>query len=117
MAYAGYNYYTSVYMGDTVPSNAFPKVAQRASDYINYVTQGKSTTGITGPYEENIKMATCAVAENIYSAEGQTDHIVSESVGGHSITYDKAIQDKTKYQSVKMYLASTGLLYAGVDTC
>jgi len=113
MAYADYDFYKQNYMGTVIPESSFPQVAQRASEYINAITLGKATAQLQ-TYENEIQMATCAVAEDYYLNRDSDKHIISESVGGHSVTYDRAITSKTKRNSCKMYLWDTGLLYTGV---
>jgi len=114
MAYADYDFYKTKFLGDVIPQSSFPKVSQRASEYLNAITLGKATKQLS-EYENEIQMATCAVAEDYYLNSDNDKHIISESVGGHSVTYDRAITSKTKMNAAKMYLWDTGLLYTGVD--
>lgn len=68
MAYADYQFYTEKYYGDTVPKDAFPKYADRASDRINMITFDRLVDGL--PDDERsqtkIKKAVCALADAIY---------------------------------------------------
>lgn len=114
MAYADYQYYTDTYKGNTIPQSVFDQKAQRASEYLHYITYGRAKDNMT-TYEEEIKMACCAIAEDYYQNGDNEDHIISESVGGHSVSYDRAVSSKSKMRKAKMYLFDTGLLYAGVD--
>lgn len=116
MAYADYSYYTGTYKGNVIPQSDFDQKSQRASEYLHYITSGKSTSQLS-TYEEQVKMATCAIAEDYYTNDDSDAHIVSESVGGHSVSYDRGVSgdNKIKRNKAKMYLWDTGMLYRGVD--
>ena len=65
-----------------------------------------------------IKMATCAVAEQLLDFDTNPRIIESEKVGTHAVTYAKTPDIKwtrlDRLQSAaKVYLAHTGLMYKG----
>lgn len=138
MAYADYTYYTDTYLGTAVKESDFPRLALRASSYLDYYTMGKAAknAGL-----DALKMACCALAEQIQTIEaaqalaqravsassesGGAGELQSQSVGSWSKTYrsggESAQQALTAAQTAKaalasaanQYLAGTGLLYRG----
>ena len=42
MAYADYTYYTDTFLGTAVKESDFPRLALRASSYLDYYTMGKA---------------------------------------------------------------------------
>lgn len=82
MSYADYQFYTEKYYGDTVPEDAFPKYADRASDRIDMITFDRLVDGL--PDDERsqtkIKKAVCALADTIYQID-QIKKASMESVG------------------------------------
>lgn len=94
-------------------------MAIEASFYLNELTLGR----IGEPIDE-VKMATCAVAEITHKEYVQMneDQIASESVGPHSVSYVKKTKtadefNRDKMKTSRMYLANTGLLYRGLSSC
>lgn len=123
MAFADYTFYTDVYYGTSLTAQEFPQAAERATDYLNYITRGKATA------TEPVKRACCALAE-IYqtitkakaSAASAGGEVQSEKVGSYSVTYrsgaeTEASYEASLYQAAQMYLAHTGLLYRGGRCC
>ena len=138
MAYADYTYYTDTYLGTAVKESDFPRLALRASSYLDYYTMGKAAknAGL-----DALEMACCALAEQIQTIEaaqalaqravsassesGGAGELQSQSVGSWSKTYrsggESAQQALTAAQTAKaalasaanQYLAGTGLLYRG----
>ena len=123
-AYATYSYYTTTYLGTAIASADFAALALRASAVIDQVTYdraaaiiaaGTPTTSVTA-----IEMATCAMAEQlqVIEASGISGGIKSESIGNNSVTYMDGtfatLSTTAKLKQVaKLYLGSTGLMYAG----
>lgn len=119
MAFADYNYYIEVYKGASLTENDFPMLAERASDYLTYITYGRVTDG------DNVKRAVCALAEAyevIFKAQSMASsdsgEIASQTVGSYSVTYRSSAdlaqsQRKELYKIAQMYLGNTGLLYRG----
>ena len=138
MAYADYTYYTDTYLGTAVKESDFPRLALRASSYLDYYTMGKAAknAGL-----DALKMACCALAEQIQTIEaaqalaqravsaspesGGAGELQSQSVGSWSKTYrsggDSAQQALSSAQAAQasltaiaqQYLGTTGLLYRG----
>lgn len=137
MAYADYEYYTTTYLGTAIQEPDFPRLALRASSFLDYYTQGRAAQNKD---LDAVKMACCAVAEqyqtidtaqvleqrSLSAALSQDGgELKSQTVGSWSKTYqsggESAAQAATFAISAKsglaaaanMYLAGTGLLYRG----
>ncbi len=136
MAYADYEYYTTTYLGTAIKKDDFPRLALRASSFLDYYTQGRAAQNSD---LDALKMACCAVAEQYQSidtaqalaqkslsASLESDgELQSQTVGSWSKTYrsggDSAQQALSSVQTAQaalgalaqQYLAGTGLLYRG----
>lgn len=138
MAYADYPYYKNTYLGTAIQETDFPRLALRASSFLDYYTQGRAGKN---QELEALKMACCAVAEQYQSIDlvskaalnalqnsanvGEGGELQSQSVGSWSKTYrsggESAQQATTAAQAAQaslasvaaQYLSSTGLLYRG----
>lgn len=134
MAYADYTYYSGTYMG-TVSEEDFPRLAVRASSYLDYYTRDKAKDNAE---LDAVKMCCCALVD-VYklietakelaykdmTAGLSSDSIQSETVGGYSRTMrsggegassslQAGLDAKKQLAATAMeYLASTGLLYRG----
>lgn len=121
MAYATYDYYVNVFMGEQLTSDTFDRAALRASDYIDNATMNRAAS-----YTANdaVKKACCAIAElmqakSTASANMASGEIASETVGSHSVSYRSGAEvvasiDAEIKNALVFYLANTGLLYRGV---
>ena len=140
MAYADYEYYTTTYLGTAIDEANFPRLALRASTFLDYYTQGRAAQN---PELDALKMACCAVAEQYQyidtaqalaqkslSASLESDgELQSQTVGSWSKTYrsggDSAQQALSSVQTAQaslgaiaqQYLSGTGLLYRGRGCC
>ncbi len=123
-AYADYSYYTTTYLGSAIASADFGRLALRASAVIDQVTFGRAAAVVDADEDaetiDKIKMATCAVAEEIQTQEasGNIDGVTSERVGNFSVSYGAnsraAMSGKAKQsEAAKLYLGDTGLMYRG----
>ena len=59
MTYADYTYYSGVYMG-TVSSGDFPRLAVRASSFLDYFTQNRAKDNVD---LDAVKMCCCALVD------------------------------------------------------
>lgn len=134
MAYADYTYYSGTYMG-TVSEEDFPRLAVRASSYLDYYTRDKAKDNAE---LDAVKMCCCALvdvyklietakelANKDMTAGLSSDAIQSETVGGYSRTMrsggegassslQAGLDAKKQLAATAMeYLANTGLLYRG----
>ncbi len=110
MAYTDYEFYKDRYYGSMIPEDDFPRLSERASDFIDTITFDRLVDGL--PANERaaakVQKAVCAVAEALYQiglAEqqalsaasgtskqdgvmtGTTGVITSKSSGSESISY------------------------------
>lgn len=67
MAYADFTFYTTSYFGNVVPESDFPRLAERAGDWIDVITFGRLTDGLPMSVnaQEKIKKAVCALTDPI----------------------------------------------------
>lgn len=93
MAYADYDFYLNVYLGNAIPSEDFPRLSERASEYVYSATKGLAEK-VSGRDLETVQKAVCAVAEvildeNIMTASAFSGEqaVSSESVGSWSRSY------------------------------
>ena len=135
--YADYNFYASAYYGVAITEDDFPRLASKASDFIDYYTKGKAATATDETIVLAIRKACCAVAEKMLEMEQaaklRAQYIdaalnggekKSETVGSWSVSYSTAADyarseaeltnPRAQYaQAALEYLANTGLLYRG----
>jgi hypothetical protein len=122
--YATYTDYIGTFLGTAIASEDFDRLALRASVYIDQLTFNRAAAIVTAGTDTAtialIKMATCAMAEELNSIEvgGSNSGIKSESIGANSVAYmDGSFATLSTIgklsQAASMYLASTGLLYRG----
>lgn len=138
MAYADYEYYTTTYLGTAIKKDDFPRLALRASSFLDYYTQGRAAQNSD---LDALKMACCAVAEQYQYIDiaqalaqkslssslesSESGELQSQTVGSWSKTYrsggESAQQALSSTQSAQaalasiaqQYLGATGLLYRG----
>lgn len=122
MAYADYEYYIAEYHGNAVPEADFPRAAERASEYIDYITQGQAAAAAARP---PVKRCCCALAECYgvmekakAAATADERELKSQTLDGWTKTYQTTGEAAKEYQSrlyatAVQYLATTGLLYRG----
>jgi len=118
--YANYIFYTDTYLGNAIASADFDRLALRASAYLDRMSFDRvadDTDNTTA-----IKMAVCAVAEELQTIEqeGDVGGIQSERVGSLSVTYaSNSIKQrgtlKRLEERARLYLASTFLLFKGFN--
>lgn len=138
--YASYEYYTESFAGALISEEEFPRLAQRASRYLDRYTMNR-----IAKYADldAVKMACCAIAEQYQVIEqtanlavssmkaaaaliSENGELQSETVGSHSKSYRsggdtaKAASSSVEAARARLgdlareYLAGTGLLYSGV---
>ena len=134
MAYADYAYYAGTYLG-SVSEEDFPRLAVRASSFLDYYTQNRAKDNAD---MDAIKMCCCALVDQYQlieaaqqlaaarlTAAAAGDDVKSETVGSYSRTLstggEAAAAALTSADGAKKllaatctaYLAHTGLLYRG----
>ena len=110
MAYTDFEFYTTTYHGNVVPEADFPRIADRASDFLDTITFDRLVDGL--PSDERaatkVQKAVCVVSDKLYELElaekqanaaaqaggssgasgGATSGIISsQSAGSESISY------------------------------
>ena len=135
MTYADFEYYSGIFMG-AVSEEDFPRLAVRASSFLDYYTRNKAADNAT---LDAVKMCCCALVDkyavieaaqalaqkNLASAAVNDAEIKSETVGGYFRTLatggESALSalnatdgaKKLLAETCREYLAHTGLLYRG----
>ena len=71
MAYTDYEFYTTSYFGSVVPETDFPRLAEKASDFIDTITFNRLVDGLptNERSQKRIKKAVCSLAELMYQIE------------------------------------------------
>lgn len=71
MAYTDFEFYATTYHGNVVPEADFPRIADRASDFLDVITFDRLVDGL--PSDERaatkVQKAVCAVSDHIYELE------------------------------------------------
>lgn len=135
MIYADYTYYAGIYIG-SVSEGDFPRLAVRASSFLDYYTMGKAESHAD---LDAVKMCCCALIDQYALldaaqkaatkslANAGDPETKSESVGSYSRTLTtggeaaKSVLDAVSTSKQMLsnlcneYLAHTGLLYRGGD--
>jgi hypothetical protein len=87
MAYADYEFYTGLF-GNVVPEADFPRLAERASDFVDLMTSDRLVDGL--PTDERsqkrIKKVVCSLAELMYQIELAEKNATNAAVSGTSTT-------------------------------
>ncbi len=135
MVYADFAYYSGTYMG-TVSEENFPRLAVRASSFLDYYTLNKAKDNAD---LDAVKMCCCALVDkyavieaaqalamkNLANAAANDAEVKSETVGSYSRTMatggESALSainatdgaKKLLAETCMEYLAHTGLLYRG----
>ena len=135
MTYADYTYYSGNYMG-TVSEEDFPRLAVRASSFLDYYTRNKAKDSAD---LDAVKMCCCALVDkyaiieaaqaiamkNLANAAANDAEVKSETVGSYSRTMATGGESarsalnatdgakKLLAETCMEYLAHTGLLYRG----
>lgn len=132
MVYANFSFYENYFLGNSISEADFPRLALRASHFLDYYTLGRAKKF---PDLENLKMACCAIAEKYQVAEmaqkaaleslSDGGNLKSESVGSYSVSYQTASEkaqganqavidaQNEVVATARQYLVGTGLLYRG----
>ena len=113
--YCDYEFYMNEYKG-IMPEEDFDREVLKASAYIDQITMKRITPSVLAKYSEEIKLATCAACDCLYSfASG--GEVTSETVGSWSRSYGGSgrTQQQKLQDCTETYLLMTGLLYRGTS--
>lgn len=88
MAYADYEFYTTSYFGSVVPETDFPRLAERASDFVDTMTFDRLVDGLptNERSQKRIKKAVCSLAELMYQIELAEKNATNAAASGTSTT-------------------------------
>lgn len=106
--YVDYSFYTVTYLGNAISDSEFPRLALRASEYLDRITGGVAADYAAG---ELLKKAACAVAE-VWQENEQGGEVVSQSVGSWSKNFAQSSvksKDQRLLDAARMYLAQLHL--------
>lgn len=86
MAYADYEFYTTSYFGSVVPETDFPRLAEKASDFIDTMTFNRLVDGLptNERSQKRIKKTVCSLAELMYQIELAEKNATNAAVSGAS---------------------------------
>lgn len=86
MAYADYEFYTTSYFGSVVPEADFPRLAERANDFVDTMTFDRLVDGLptNERSQKRIKKAVCSLAELMYQIELAEKNATNAAVSGTS---------------------------------
>jgi hypothetical protein len=120
-AYTDYTFYNQTYRGVAITQDAFPRLAMRASEVIDALTFDRTAAVITANTDtatiEKVKMATCAVAEQMLSLENSGGAVSSEHVGNYSVNYITQLSEDARLKkAAKRYLSRTFLMFPGFNS-
>lgn len=81
MTYADYDFYTTSYFGNVVPEADFPRLAERASDFVDNMTFDRLVDGLpeNERSQKRIKKAVCSLAELMYQIELAEKNAISQA--------------------------------------
>lgn len=87
MAYADYKFYTESF-GNAVPETDFPRMAERASDFVDTMTFDRLVDGLptNERSQKRIKKAVCSLAELMYQIELAEKNATNAAASGISTT-------------------------------
>ncbi|MGN0605901.1 MAG: hypothetical protein ACI4JM_05215 [Oscillospiraceae bacterium] len=134
MAYADYQFYTESFYGNSVKSEDFSRLAERASEIIDSMTYYRINNDFISRHDTLVKKACCAVAEFLNNVEtvqrsitSDNKIVISESAGNISQTYanptaayaeyltDENKKNSEIYEIIRKYLSHTGILNRSAD--
>ena len=126
-SYVDYEFYINTYKGSKITSKEeFDKLSLRATQYVKeHLFNRDFTNYFDKDYSNEVKYATCSLAEieQDYQKgleELSTGNIKSESIGDYSRSFGTKEElinntNSKRNEELKLYLATTGLLFRGLD--
>ena len=81
MAYADYEFYTTSYFVSAVPETDFPRLAERASNFVDTITFDRLVNGLpeNERSQKRIKKAVCSLAELMYQIELAENNAINQA--------------------------------------
>lgn len=119
--YADRDFYENTFHGEIIPEKAFPGMVLKASIFVKFITF--SRVDEMTEIQEEVSLATCAVADVMYQDVMRKDdagrEVVNENNDGYSVSFVTSeskttgtVEHRCK-KAAYPYLAHTGLLYRG----
>ncbi len=120
--YADFAYYQDTYKGAAIDAASFDTYARNATLEIRKQTFNRVRDD---SIPDDVKMCCCELAEYLskkdtaeLDTEASAKGIISETTGGHSVTYEAAAVRERAYETdvskiISNWLLFTGLLYRG----
>ena len=86
MAYTDFEFYATTYHGNVVPEADFPRIADRASDFLDVITFDRLVDGLPSDERSDTKVqkAVCAVSDKLYELELAEKQALSAAAGKSS---------------------------------
>ena len=111
MAYADYEFYTTSYFGSVVPETDFPRLAERASEFIDLMTSDRLVDGLPANErsQKRIKKAVCSLTEILYQIELAEKNAINQASA--SVT-DTNVGDKSTGIVTSVNSGSESISYA-----
>lgn len=111
---AAYEFYTKTYLGDSIPSAEFPRLAQRAEEQLARYERIYRVEGA----QEDKDNAVCAMADALYFFETVANTPQSSSIGSVSSSQG-AVDTSPKAQDAELYRCACLYLdiYRGCGRC
>lgn len=117
--YADYDFYLNSYYGNAIAVEDFPRLSERASDYIRAATEGISDK-VDGWQLEAVKKSTCGIADILLDEEIMTTSafsgeqaVSSETVGSWSKSYRASSLATSDVDYIEKRKRDALLLYLG----
>ena len=110
-----YEFYRDVYFMGTLPEEAFRRLVGQAWAYLEALTMGRADRALPEAMAKKVKLACCAIVDE-YALQERGGEIASATNDGYQETYvssGRTFQQRL-YDAAAMWLAPTGLLYAGM---
>lgn len=101
---ADYAFYTTVYLGGSIPEADFHRLAMRAGEQL---ARYKRLYTVTAPEVDSEDMAVCAMADALYYFETVQNTPQSASVGSVSSSRGASVDVSPKAQAAELYRCAT----------
>jgi len=100
--FADYTYYTGTYGGTAIAEASFTLYGNRATAYINSIMPVTPET-----VTDNLKMAMCAVADEMYKDDTEHGGIQGENNDGYSVSYKGGTKTPVRlcYEAAMLYIS------------
>lgn len=96
---ADYAFYTTTYLGASIPEAEFPRLAKRAEEQL---ARYRRSYRVTAPHTDSADLAACAMADALYYFETVTNTPQSASIGSVSSSQG-AVDASPKAQAAELY--------------